>query len=986
MRICNVRNRQKGTGMVRRYRIERILLGVFILLIAMAIGGCNLSSTDATQEIDLTTEATTTLQPTRTRQGTGTAPTALPLLTLTPTTFRPTSVVILPPTSQVILPPTNTALPVNIAILSPPPGSVVAGNVQIVGAASHPQFLQYQIEYGPDPNPSNLWYPATSAVQSQVFNGLLGIWNTTVTPDTTYQLRLRVYLRDGTLLTTVVNNIRVQNNRPTPIPTATQNIPRPIAAFTQNVTSGLVPLAVQFTSQSSGQITRVTWNFGDGATSSDLNPSHVFNSPGLYSVTLTVEGPGGTSNVTRQISAQSPTPPTAGFTQNTTTGIAPLTVQFTDQSSGTVTNWFWTFSDGGTSADRNPSHVFTIPGVYNVLLTVTGPGGSSFASRQIVVQGPTPTFTTTWTSTPVTPTLTSTPVTPTTTGTNTVLPPTATFTETPTSTATLTLIPPTTTGTNTTVPPTETGTNTSLPPTETATLIPPTETSTETATATFTLIPPTETYTETPTATFTLVPPTETPTETATATFTLIPPTETYTETPTETATLIPPTETPTETATNTSVPVALMFTAQQQSGTLNVSFVNGSTGAASYLWDFGDGTTSTEVSPTHTYATGGGYTVTLTGLDVSMNPITFIQQPVNVVESRFTANVSGADVTTTNESLGSIATYAWDFGDGSVSGDFAPIHTYAGSGDFLIRLTVTSVDGVTTHSAEQMVTVTAVPVPIDPGPVAFTDIQPNIGGMYGTLRPVYDMGISIGRLPYAFTYAGDSTILQGGVIDAFALGSAYDLSANADLQPIIDWFNTAVSPSDTPSFSRTSAALGGGYRAADLLNPANSPGSCNPGETPIACEVRVSNASVILIAVGYNDALNSTDPGSFSNDLTMIVQTALSQGAIPVLFTVRPASDGGILEQNTAAINNAILNVAAANNVPVLNIWRVLEPMADDGQSGGSFTTAPGGAGNLSGDAITNYGVNALNLNILRVLGSLRTQLFPDALPPATP
>ncbi len=981
--------------MVRRYRIRSMLLSILILLVASGIGGCNLSSTDATQEINLTTEPTTTQQPTRTRQGTGTAPTALPLLTLTPTTVRPTSVVVLPPTSQVILPPTNTPLPVNIAILSPPPGSVVAGNVQIVGAASHPQFLQYQIEYGPDPNPSNLWYPATSALQSQVFNGLLGIWNTTVTPDTTYQLRLRVYLRDGTLLTTVVNNIRVQNNRPTPIPTATQNIPRPIAAFTQNVTSGLVPLAVQFTSQSSGQITRVTWNFGDGATSSDLNPSHVFNSPGLYSVTLTVEGPGGTSNVTRQISAQSPTPPTAGFTQNTTTGIAPLTVQFTDQSSGNVNNWFWTFSDGGTSADRNPSHVFTIPGVYNVLLTVTGPSGSSFASRQIVVQGPTPTFTTTWTSTPITPTVTNTPVTPTTTGTNTVVPPTATFTETPTATLTATLIPPTSTGTTTPVPPTETPTNTSLPPTETATLIPPTATFTETPTETATLIPPTATFTETPTATFTLIPPTETPTatftlipptETPTETATPIPPTATFTETPTETATLIPPTETPTETPTNTSVPITLAFTAQQQSSSLNVNFMNTSMGAASFLWDFGDGTTSTEVSPIHTYANGGSYTVTLTGLDLTMTPVTFIQQAVNVVEARFTANVSGADVTTTNESLGSIATYSWDFGDGTVLSDFAPLHTYAGSGDFLIRLTVTAVDGVTTHAAEQMVTVTAAPVPIDPGAVAYTDVQPNIGGLYGALRPVYDMGIGMGRLPYHFAYAGDSTILQGGVIDAFSLGSAYDLSANADLQPIIDWFNISTGPSDTPSFSHVSAALGGGYRASDLLNPANSGGSCNPGETPIACEVRTSNASVILIAVGYNDVLNGTDPGSFSSDLSQIVQAAVSQGAVPVLFTVRPTADGGTLEQNTVAINNAILNTAAAYNVPVLNIWRALEPMADDGQSGGSFTTAPGGAGNLSGDAIANYGVNALNLNILRVLGNLRTQLFPDAVPPAAP
>ncbi len=60
--------------------------------------------------------------------------------------------------------PSSTPLPVSIVILSPVSGNVVAGNVQILGSAIHPQFLQYQVEFGPDPNPGNLWFPATTAV------------------------------------------------------------------------------------------------------------------------------------------------------------------------------------------------------------------------------------------------------------------------------------------------------------------------------------------------------------------------------------------------------------------------------------------------------------------------------------------------------------------------------------------------------------------------------------------------------------------------------------------------------------------------------------------------------------------------------------------------------------------------------------------------------------------------------------------------------
>src|SRR5262249_31599353 len=152
----------------------------------------------------------------------------------------------------------NTPLPVSIVILSPVPGNIVAGNVQILGSAIHPQFLQYQVEYGPDPNPSNLWFPATSAVTTPILNGLLGIWNTTTVQDSKYQLRLRVYLRDGTLLTTVINNITVQNQVNTPIPSPTQSIPRPIAAFTQDKASGDVPLTVQFINQSTGTISVIS--------------------------------------------------------------------------------------------------------------------------------------------------------------------------------------------------------------------------------------------------------------------------------------------------------------------------------------------------------------------------------------------------------------------------------------------------------------------------------------------------------------------------------------------------------------------------------------------------------------------------------------------------------------------------------------------------------------------------------------------------------
>jgi PKD repeat protein len=76
-----------------------------------------------------------------------------------------------------------------------------------------------------------------------------------------------------------------------------------------------------------------------------------------------------------------PAAPVANFSGSPTLGPAPLTVSFTDLSSGSITARSWAFGDGGTSTAANPSHVYTTPGTYSVRLTVNGPGGSDALTR-----------------------------------------------------------------------------------------------------------------------------------------------------------------------------------------------------------------------------------------------------------------------------------------------------------------------------------------------------------------------------------------------------------------------------------------------------------------------------------------------------------------------------------------------------------------------------------------------------------------------------
>jgi PKD repeat protein len=158
----------------------------------------------------------------------------------------------------------------------------------------------------------------------------------------------------------------------------------PVAQFSASTTSGTAPLALNFTSTSTGTISTYAWTFGDGTTSSAQNPSQVYSAAGVYTVSLTVTGPGGSNTQTRgnyiTVSAAA-VAPVAQFTASTTSGTAPLTVNFTSTSTGTISTYAWTFGDGTTSSAQNPSQVYSATGVYPVSLTVTGPGGSNTQTR-----------------------------------------------------------------------------------------------------------------------------------------------------------------------------------------------------------------------------------------------------------------------------------------------------------------------------------------------------------------------------------------------------------------------------------------------------------------------------------------------------------------------------------------------------------------------------------------------------------------------------
>ena len=162
----------------------------------------------------------------------------------------------------------------------------------------------------------------------------------------------------------------------------------PVADFTANPLIGASPLPVQFTDHSQNEESRV-WDFGDGTNSTDPNPAHTYSTVGNYTAKLTVNNKNGTnSNVTTlTVLGSLPVYPVPNFNANPTSGIAPLTVYFTDSSQNAAV-WSWNFGDGNTSSEQNPTHTYSAEGTYTVNLKVNNTIGTSpqTATATVTVQ------------------------------------------------------------------------------------------------------------------------------------------------------------------------------------------------------------------------------------------------------------------------------------------------------------------------------------------------------------------------------------------------------------------------------------------------------------------------------------------------------------------------------------------------------------------------------------------------------------------------
>jgi hypothetical protein len=145
--------------------------------------------------------------------------------------------------------------------------------------------------------------------------------------------------------------------------------PEMSATGSASATSGALPLAVQFESSALGGCPGYiyAWDFGDGTTSAEASPSHTYDNVGTYHPSLTITDSKGNTAMAAVSSIAVNCPPlSARATGSPNSGAAPQTVTFQGMADGGCPpiTYAWDFGDGGTGADQNSSHLYSIQGTF----------------------------------------------------------------------------------------------------------------------------------------------------------------------------------------------------------------------------------------------------------------------------------------------------------------------------------------------------------------------------------------------------------------------------------------------------------------------------------------------------------------------------------------------------------------------------------------------------------------------------------------------
>jgi len=455
----------------------------------------------------------------------------------------------------------------------------------------------------------------------------------------------------------------------------------PNASFSLSPSSPTPGVWIQFdgsaSSDSDGWIASYSWQFGDGSTGTGASVYHRFSSAGSYTVRLTVtDDDGATDTATRTVTVGTPAnqPPSASFSFSPSSPLTGTQVSFSgagsSDSDGWIASYSWQFGDGTTASGSSTQHAYSAPGTYTVRLTVSdNQGATDTTTRTITVNPPANQA------------------------------PNASFSFSPSSPSTGTQVSFNGAGSSdsdgwiasyswqfgdgTTASGSSTQHAYGSPGTYTVRLtVTDNQGASDTATRTVTVNPPAN---QAPNASFSFSP----------------------------------------------SLPTPGVWIQFDGSGSSD------SDGwIASYSWQFGDGSTGTGVSVYHRYSSAGSYTVRLTATD-NQGATDTVTRTVSVGAPANQAPTASFSFSPSSPSSGTqvsfngagssdpdgwIASYSWQFGDGTTASGSSTQHAYNSPGTYTVRLTVSDNQGATDTTTR---TVTVTP-PANQAPNASFSFSPS--------------------------------------------------------------------------------------------------------------------------------------------------------------------------------------------------------------------------------------------------------------------
>lgn len=353
------------------------------------------------------------------------------------------------------------------------------------------------------------------------------------------------------------------------------------------------------------------------------------------------------------------------------------------------------------------------------------------------------------------------------------------------------------------------------------------------------------------------------------------------------------------------------------------------------YEWDFGDGTTSSQPSPSHAYSTAGTYTVKLTVSDSTGLSGTASTQAIVTAGGALTAEpggpysgVAGAAVTFDGsksfDPKGEALTYAWNFGDGSQGTGVNPTHTYAAEGSFTVTLTVTNTDNATA-SATTTVTI------VNPLSAAMNGPYSGNVGQVLSFSGNSSLAPSDDPLTYAWDFGDGSTATGSPVTHAYAAAGKFTVkltitdtitsntastTANAVItQPI----SIAISsPAQGSLFNTTTLNVTGTISDANATVLVNGMAATVSGGSFTAANVPVREGVNLITAVatdaqGANSAapLNGTASTSVTVDLTPPIVSISLPADQSTVTTQQITVAGMVTDLVTGTVNSNDVTVA---------------------------------------------------------------------------